>query len=207
MSDEGEAYSDEYVEAKRREYLASLDEFDEDCLPAHKLKINNLTAEFLRDVLSYDKNTGEFVWRNPPKMGRVKKGEVAGALNRNGTKWQYLYIQINRNKYPCSHLAWLYETGNHPKNFIDHINGDSTDNRICNLRDVSPIVNAQNQRSAKQTNKLGLLGVCLHKKSNKYQAQITVNKKRIQIGLFNTAEEAHAEYIKAKRKLHLGCSI
>ncbi len=36
MSDEGETYSDEYIEAKRREYLASLDEFDEDCLPAHK---------------------------------------------------------------------------------------------------------------------------------------------------------------------------
>lgn len=36
MSDEGEAYSDEYIEAKRKEYLASLDEFDEDCLPAHK---------------------------------------------------------------------------------------------------------------------------------------------------------------------------
>ncbi len=36
MSDEGETYSDEYVEAKRREYLDSLDEIDEDCLPAHK---------------------------------------------------------------------------------------------------------------------------------------------------------------------------
>ena len=36
MSDEGETYSDEYIEAKRKEYLASLDEFDEDCLPAHK---------------------------------------------------------------------------------------------------------------------------------------------------------------------------
>ncbi len=36
MSDEGETYSDEYIEAKRREYLDSLDEIDEDCLPAHK---------------------------------------------------------------------------------------------------------------------------------------------------------------------------
>lgn len=36
MSDEGETYSDEYVEAKRREYLDSLYEIDEDCLPAHK---------------------------------------------------------------------------------------------------------------------------------------------------------------------------
>jgi len=36
MSDEGETYSDAYIEAKRKEYLASLDEFDEDCLPAHK---------------------------------------------------------------------------------------------------------------------------------------------------------------------------
>ena len=36
MSDEGETYSDAYIEAKRKEYLAQIDEEDEDCLPAHK---------------------------------------------------------------------------------------------------------------------------------------------------------------------------
>jgi len=49
----------------------------------------------------------------------------------------YIIIKINRKDYQAHRLAWLYEYGNFPKQTIDHINRIKTDNRICNLRDVS----------------------------------------------------------------------
>jgi hypothetical protein len=45
------------------------------------------------------------------------------------------------------------------------------------------------------------------KKRRKYVAQIMVDKKNKNLGLFNSAEEAHDAYVKAKRKLHVGCTL
>ena len=104
-------------------------------------------------------------------------------------------------------LAWLYVHGKLPDGDIDHINGKPSDDRIKNLRDVSRSVNLQNQRAARSNNSSGLLGVFFQKTMNKWTSKIQLDWKTKSLGYFDTAEEAHAAYLKAKRELHEGCTI
>jgi len=76
--------------------------------------------------------------------------------------------------------------------FADHINGDRLDNSVVNLRLVTRQQNCWNQIKA--------TGIC--KKKNKYTSQICLNKKKIYLGFFNTAGEAHTAYLKAKLIYH-----
>jgi len=66
---------------------------------------------------------------------------------------------------------------------IDHINGDRCDNRLLNLRVVSPQVNAMN-RSNRSDNTSGCLGVCWHPSTQKWRARIKVMGKQKSLGLF-----------------------
>jgi hypothetical protein len=77
---------------------------------------------------------------------------------------------------------------------IDHINGVRDDNRICNLRSVTNQQNHFNRKTAK--------GYHWVKSKNKWRAQITVNYKKIHLGLFEKEEDALATYLEAKEKYH-----
>lgn len=109
---------------------------------------------------------------------------------------------INGTPYQAHRIAWLVMTGREPDKWIDHINRDKSDNRFCNLRDVSWSVNQHNLKSSKIQNKIGLLGVSKHGK--KWIAQIQKDGKKLYIGLFDTPEIAHAAYMEKKATLHCG---
>jgi len=119
----------------------------------------------------------------------------------------YISISINRNRYLAHRLAWLYENGDWPKQDIDHINGNRSDNRIENLRDVSHQVNCQNKRSIGKQNTSGFLGVNWRKDRQKWRAVISTRRKQKFLGFFDTAQEAHQAYLIAKRKLHEGSTL
>lgn len=116
-----------------------------------------------------------------------------------------LLARIDGRKYLVHRLVWLHVHGEFPLNQIDHINGNGCDNRIENLRDVTPSTNSQNKRVARTDNKCGSLGVSIER--NKFVAQIKSGCLKIKIGRFNTIEEASNAYLKAKRELHEGCTI
>lgn len=85
--------------------------------------------------------------------------------------------------------------------FIDHINGNSLDNRRCNLRIATDAENCQNQkRSAKNTS--GYKGVRYIDYKRKWVARINANRKHFFLGYFDTAEEAYEAYCKAAIKYH-----
>lgn len=159
-----------------------------------------LTAERLRELLSYDQETGVFTWRVQTN-NRVKVGMVAGSLNGQG----YVQLRVDGIRYAAHRLAWLYVHGEWPKHQIDHINGSKADNRIANLRDGTQSLNQQNRRTALSTNKTGFLGVASFK--GKFRALIYVKGKHVELGSFETPERAHAVYIEAKRKYHEGCTL
>ena len=161
----------------------------------------NLTAARLRELLSYDENTGIFIWQ--VSTGRVKPGTVAGNPNHG-----HVRLQIDGSEYWAHRLAWLYVYGVWPTQQIDHINGIRSDNRILNLRDVSHSANQQNQRRPQSDNKTSsYLKVSRRTRSNRWRATITVNGKQKDIGLFDTEIEAHEAYKVQKRILHPGCTI
>lgn len=110
------------------------------------------TFEQLSSVLKYDPQSGEIVWIKRP-ANRVFIGKEAGAM-----KDGYKVIRYGRANYRAHRLAWLLMTGAWPKESIDHINGDRSDNRWSNLREADPSENMWNQRK-RSDNASGVKGV------------------------------------------------
>jgi hypothetical protein len=160
-----------------------------------------ITMERLRTLLRYEAETGKFYWLVNRPGGCAKAGTQAGSIEVQG----YVVITLLGRRCKAHRLAWFYVHGEWPTEHLDHINGDRTDNRICNLRMVSNAVNMQNLKRARSDNRLNLLGVTAQK--NRFRARIQVDGKLKQIGSFLTAEEAHDAYLIAKRQLHEGCTI
>jgi hypothetical protein len=158
-----------------------------------------LTVERLREVLDYDPETGVFTWKTKNAM-RIAIGDVAGH-STYGRKKVCVFSKV----YHQSRLAWFYVFGEWPRYFIDHIDGDPLNNAFSNLRDVPQSINLQNQKRCRSSSKTGFLGVETHR--TKFHARICVNGRRISLGTFKTAEEAHQVYLRAKRDLHVGCTI
>lgn len=113
-----------------------------------------------------------------------------------GVSGRYHNIKLDKKLYTASRLAFLFMVGSFPTNVVDHINGDSYDNRWSNLRDCTANENQQNRLAMRP----GFTGA--HKHRNKFTAEIMANKTRYYLGSFNTVEEAHAAYMKAKQQLH-----
>lgn len=160
-----------------------------------------LTIERVTDLLSYNADTGLFVWRMPRRG--VTVGNVAGRIRPDG----YRVVRIDGERYRAHRLAWMAYYGVQPKNHVDHINGDRNDNRIVNLRDVSRSVNAQNLKNSHSDSAHGFLGVWFNKASGKYRTDICLCGKRKHIGQFETAAEAHEAYVRVKRDLHEGNTL
>lgn len=154
-----------------------------------------MTVAELKEVLAYDKLTGVFTWRKATAQ-RVKTGAVAGSVHPSG----HIYISIYRKLYAAHRLAWLYMYGQWPTQNIDHIDGNPANNRIHNLRELSHTKNLQAARKARKNSRAGLLGVSYRKDCNKWQARIQKDKRSMSLGLFATAEEAHAAYMAHKTK-------
>ena len=162
---------------------------------ARKAKEAKLTRSRLIELLSYEPETGLFRWRTAASP-RVKDGKVAGCAMPSG----YIVIRIDGTGFSAHRLAWLYVYGRWPDEQIDHINALRADNRIANLRDVTPSGNQGNRRHPFTNNKLGVLGVrCRY---GRYHAVIGLNNKLIELGIFDTAEEASAAYLAAKAIYH-----
>ena len=144
-----------------------------------------LTAEKLRELLHYDPATGIFTWK-VRTANQVKAGDVAGSPSGG-----YLQIMVLSRLYKAHRLAWLYTSGEWPKDQLDHVNRVRTDNRISNLREAT---NKQNQQNTgkRRDNTSGHPGVYWYKRISKWQAQITHNQKHIHLGSFTTVEEAIA---------------
>ncbi len=158
---------------------------------------NELTADVLRQFLRYDPQSGEFTWIK--KTGcKTVIGSCAGSRRSiNG----YSYISIFRTFYLAHRLAWLYMTGSWPDAQIDHVDGNRKNNRWDNLRDIPMAGNAQNRRVPRVDCSTGVIGVV--KKGRGFAARITYDGgKRRYLGTFDTSEEAHAAYVKAKREMH-----
>ena len=136
----------------------------------------------------YDPKTGLFT-RISKTIGRSIKGSIAGSFKTNG----YIQIEIKGKKYLAHRLAWLYITGEMPKDMIDHINNNKSDNRFSNLRESNRSQNKMNTPIRKD-NKCGYKGVVFKDKYNKFEARIRINKTLIYLGLFLTAKDASEAY-------------
>lgn len=155
-----------------------------------------LTAQRVREVLDYDRGTGEFRWAQPINA-RIVVGDIAGGPHCRG----YWWMSIDGRRYLAHRVAWLHVYGEWPALQIDHINGIRTDNRIANLRQATQSQNNGNC-PAHSRNQSGHKGVCWSKRRMKWVAQIMVNGKSSHLGYFDDVEAAAAVYRQALERHH-----
>lgn len=162
------------------------------------LRKHSIPAELL-DRLEYDPNTGIFRWRADAKLGRRadRAGCVAGHVH---LKERYVRITYKRVIYSAAVLAWRIMHGVEPELEMDHINGNPTDNRLCNLRLATRAQNLVNTKARK--NSSGIKGVSWYAAGKKWRAQIKVNGKTHYLGAYSSKEEAAEKYRAASLKLH-----
>lgn len=158
------------------------------------------TVELLRELFNYDPETGKLTWRIS-RTHKTYPGMAAGNKEKSGrTRVRVGYRQVFVHR-----IAWALYHGVWPEQIIDHINGDPSDNRICNLRDVSRQVNQQNFRKPNKNNKTGFLGVSAVQ--GHFYAKVHTSGVNYFIGSFKTPEQASEAYLEAKRQLHIGCTL
>lgn len=150
-----------------------------------------ITQSKLKNQLLYV--NGVFYWKIT--KGNRAHGSVAGCLNiSNG----YRSIFIDGYAYREHRLAFLYVFNLSPK-YIDHIDGNSSNNRIENLRECTQRQNCQN-RVIKSDNMSGVKGVGWHK--GRWRARINIKNKQIHIGYFDEIKDAEGAVRLARIKHH-----
>ena len=153
-----------------------------------------ISFERLKEVIQYNQLSGAAIWVK--KCGKCIPGMQAGSKHTLG----YTVIRIDGERYYLHRLAWFYMHGVWPKSQIDHIDGDTTNNKISNLRESTQAENRQNMRSAMTNSKTGILGVRFRK--GKWEARIKVGDRQINLGRFNSAYLAQMAYVDAKQANH-----
>lgn len=154
-----------------------------------------ITQNLIKNFFLYDENKGQFI--RIKDKGKGKKGSIVGNFDDKG----YVHISFNGKMYLLHRLIWLYKYGKFPVHCLDHINGNPSDNRLCNLREATVSQNMHNQKLAKH-NSSGVKGVRFHKLSKKWEASIKINKKSRYIGLFNTLFDAEVAIKFSREQIH-----
>lgn len=155
-----------------------------------------LTQARLRDVLSYDAETGVFMWRKPNKLSLAVV--EAGTITEPRGATRYRRLNIDGKLYYAHRLAWFYVHGEWPAHVVDHVNRNGLDNRIGNLRIARQVENAANQKR-RSDNASGYRGVSWCSSTQKWRAQLQHNKRSVNIGRFETKEAAQAAYLAAAK--------
>lgn len=143
-----------------------------------------LTQERLKEVLSYNPNTGIFIWKQS-LSNNVKINSDAGTFSAK----RYIVIGIDSKMYLAHRLVFLYMEGYFPEYDVDHINRNKSDNRWVNLRHVSRQCNIRNGR-VRCNNTSGITGVSERKRNGKWRATIEANSKSIALGDFTDIKDA-----------------
>lgn len=147
----------------------------------------SITAERLRELMTYNPETGQFIRRV------AVRGNAAACVVGARTTHGYWSIQVDYRMYYAHRLAYLYMAGAWPPRKIDHRDGNRCNNAWRNLRRATDGQNALNS-AVRSDNTSGFKGVSFVRGRGDWAAYINVNKRRIHLGYFGSKESAAAAY-------------
>jgi hypothetical protein len=154
-------------------------------------KANPLPAlDYLNSVLEFRNG---LLYNKITRNSRAVKGELAGSISG-----RYRLITLLGKPYSVHRVAYYMVHKNCP-DYLDHINNDSLDNRVDNLRPVTPSQNQWNH-GLNKANTSGVKGLSWAKKPQKWFACIRYNGKNKNLGYFES-KELGAEFIELAREL------
>ena len=157
-----------------------------------KFKDELVSPRYLRNALDYDPDTGLLRWKYRGDMPAAWNARYVGTPAFQSKEPRgYLAGRIHRSAYRTHRVVWAIVHGEWPVGYIDHINGDRSDNRIANLRVVNASENRRNS-AMPERNTSGCIGVTWNKQCGKWQAQMKIQKKPIYLGVYENFEEAVA---------------
>lgn len=142
--------------------------------------------ERLRALFVYRPETGELV--NRVTRGGLRSGQVArlAAPERHGG---YVTVYVDRVPFRAHRIAWKVRFGRDPVGQLDHVNGNRADNRIENLREVTPLENSRNRHTVR--GKVSALGISL-RRDGAFVADIGVGSRIVHLGAYDALECAIA---------------
>lgn len=143
-----------------------------------------ITQEYLKTIYTY--REGNLYHKDEVKKCRV---------NRDG----YHIINIKHNAYSLARIIYIYHYGDIPENlYIDHIDGDRQNNKIENLRLVTPLQNAWNRKCHREGKLLGA-----NRLGNQWSAGITLTV-HIDLGCERAPELSHDNYLYVRKLIAQG---
>ena len=154
-----------------------------------------LTQEEAHRLFEY--KNGLLFWKIRPKNSRKPKGDMeAGTTSGHG----YKKITVNQKRFYVHQVIFLMQHGYIPK-LIDHIDGNTNNNAIQNLREANKTQNSHNAKM-RLDNTSGHKSVVWHKKANKWMVQLQLQKKSKYFGIFDDFEFACLVADEARRIYH-----
>ena len=159
---------------------------------------HSLTKDLISDLFYY--NDG-YLYRKTRPSQNTKINERVGSLGKDG----YLRVAINYKHYLVHRIIYMLHFGYLP-DIVDHLNRDTLDNRIENLRPATRSENAFNSVAHKDST-VKIKGITWREDLKKYRVRICKDYKQYHIGVFNTLEDAKAASTTARKILHKEYSL
>jgi hypothetical protein len=131
---------------------------------------------------TYDENTGKIYGVKGLEITRKKDGYITTNIKYKNKSYE---LKLHQLAYYIKYNKIVEQ--------IDHIDGNRSNNKIDNLREVTHQQNAFNRTTTKG----------YYPGKNNFKAHICINNKQIYLGTYNTEEEARKAYLDAKNIYHI----
>lgn len=153
------------------------------------------SPEALWRLFNYNSETGELRWRD--RSGPKAAGSLAGTVTPLG----YIVVGIDRIYYLTHRVIWKMMVGHDPIEFIDHRDGNKSNNRWANLRSASNGQNVQNSK-LRRDNRSGAKGVHWDAYHQRWGATISAGRGQVRLGRFTAKKAAIAVRVAAQSHMH-----
>ena len=171
--------------------------------------IKGIPLEYIQSILKIDANSPSgLTWlpRKNVRFNSYRANKAAGNMDTDNKGYQSWKISITYNgkeyKLKCSRIIFLLHKGYLEKDdIIDHIDNNSLNNQIENLRECTISQNNQNSKMPKN-NTSGHKGVNWDKHSRKWRVRIKLLGEYHDFGIYFNLEDAIKVAIEARNKLH-----